>query len=97
MTHDEMIAVIQAHKEGKVIQSDRIDNEGKQIWIDDNNPNWNFGLRRYRVKPEKRVGYVNVYPTRVGWCRSKHDADSTASRDRIACIRVEYTEGQFDE
>jgi len=52
MTHDEMIAVIQAHRDGKTIQFRDRDSQGK--W-DDLHPvcfSANFGTYDYRVKPE---------------------------------------------
>ena len=48
MTHDEMIAVIQAHKEGKAIQTRMAG--GK--WQDINCPCWDFSQYGYRAKPE---------------------------------------------
>lgn len=59
-------------------------------------PIWSDYLHYYRVKPEKKVMYVNVYPDSISHT-SRAIADSTGSRRRAACIRVEYTEGQFDE
>ncbi len=53
MTHDEMIAVIQAHKEGKAVQI-RFRPEGK-IWYDAPLPDWHFPAVDYRVKPEPKV------------------------------------------
>lgn len=53
--------------------------------------------------PEKRVGYVNVrrLPSGEIWLGAEHptraSADKKAGEYRIACIRIEYTEGQFDE
>lgn len=48
--------------------------------------------------PEKIVGYVNIYLNNVGCLScSRSSADSSAGSDRTACIRIEYTEGQFDE
>ena len=58
MTHDEMIAVITAHKEGKTIQF-RWRSEIK--WQDTACPAWNFGDHDYRVKPEPLEIWVNVY------------------------------------
>lgn len=55
MTHDEMIAVIQAHKDGKAIEF-RYDGEWKTC--QDNNPLWNFTNNFYRVKPEPRVRWA---------------------------------------
>jgi len=50
MTHDEMIAVIQAHKEGKVIQ-----HETNKIWYDNHCPSFNFDNCTFRVKPEPKL------------------------------------------
>tara|TARA_R110000822_G_scaffold301108_1_gene424778 strand:- start:5487 stop:5840 length:354 start_codon:yes stop_codon:yes gene_type:complete len=47
---------------------------------------------------EKKVMYVNVYmdgSSRV--CDLKEEAIKLQSEKCIACVRVEYTEGQFDE
>lgn len=48
MTHDEMIAVIQAHKEGKPIQSKPKNQIG---WSLSTQPVWNFRAYDYRVAP----------------------------------------------
>ena len=94
MSHDEMIAVIQAHKEGKKIQ---YQDHGDINWNDCNfDPGWDFENTNYREKPETRSGYLNIYGTTC-----IHDyralADGRARDGRIACIRIEYTPGQFDE
>ena len=53
--------------------------------------------------PEKRVIYMNGYSNRTmyGPFHSRTHADicdkDGLSGDRTECIRVEYTEGQFDE
>ena len=60
--------------------------------------------------PEVHVAYINIYPSRrshptkkvhhtaaTACNRSIVEADERATSDRIACIRVEYTEGQFDD
>lgn len=63
MTHEEMIAVIQAAKEGKAIQQRDIvhsicPTEWKDMKITDI---FNFGFAEYRVKPEKNIRpYNNV-------------------------------------
>jgi len=52
MKHDEMIEVIQAHKDGKRIQL-----SGKHAsasWFDTDCPGFSFGEYDYRVKPEPR-------------------------------------------
>ncbi len=51
MEHDEIIAVVQAHKDGKDIQFfNRIDKR----WNGINPPAWDFASHDYRVKPEPR-------------------------------------------
>lgn len=46
--------------------------------------------------PVKHVRYVNLYLNRSGY-KSRDSADIAAGDDRVACVRVEFTEGQFDE
>ena len=58
MTHDEMIAVIQADKDGKVIQY-FCDASGR--WIAAKTPQWDFQNTQYRIKPEPLECWVNVY------------------------------------
>jgi hypothetical protein len=56
--------------------------------------------------PEKIVGYLNVYGTRSQYGQTSYrlydsraiaDAEADDMRGRIACIRVEFEEGRFDE
>lgn len=49
--------------------------------------------------PQKHVRYVNMYNddgSGSAWM-TKQAADQGAASIRIACVRVEFTEGQFDE
>ena len=51
------------------------------------------------VPPDPIVRYINMYPN---GCRgraheSRAKADNSAGSSRIACVRVEFKEGQFDE
>lgn len=59
MTHDEMIEVIQAHKEGKAIQVKH--SSFTYDWADISNPNFNFLEWVYRVKPEPKPDVVGYY------------------------------------
>lgn len=62
MTHDEMIEVIKAHKEGKTLQC-RPKCTGKRDypWQDlQKGPVWNFQNLEYRAKPEPMVCYARV-------------------------------------
>lgn len=64
MTHDEMIAVIQAHRDGKQIQYWSKDSES---WIDMHmHPLWNFCVDKYRVKPKHAEYWVNTYISSCG-------------------------------
>lgn len=56
MTHDEMIAVIQAQKDGKTIQS-CLKGHG-EAWLDVAQPSWQFAHYDYRVKKEPQTVYV---------------------------------------
>ena len=49
--------------------------------------------------PEKRVGYINIFQheNSSGVYKSRGSADKCGLAPRIACIRVEYTDGQFDD
>lgn len=64
MTHDEMIAVITAHKDGKIIQfrwKGSITPAAKWKDVVGNKPAWQFEYNDYRVKPrEPRVVYALV-------------------------------------
>ncbi len=68
MTHDEMIAVIQAHKEGKTIEYYST-NEGK--WCIKSGHKFNFASFEYRVEPQvlwinkNAIGEYYVYDNKV--------------------------------
>lgn len=56
MTHDEMIALIQAHKDGKTIQNRM--KARNDVWKDAPAPSWNFWNFEYRVKAEPQTIYA---------------------------------------
>lgn len=64
MTHDEMIAVILAHKAGKKIESRAI---GKNEWYCLADPVWDFAHYDYRVKREPRDFWLHS----SGWTAQK--------------------------
>ena len=48
--------------------------------------------------PDTHVGWVNVYGDRRGSLYPTREfADAVAHADRIACIRIEWKDGQFDD
>ena len=50
-------------------------------------------------EPKSGVAYVNCYPNTLdAICHpSREKADEDATSGRIACVRVEWKEGQFDD
>ena len=63
MQIDEMIAVLQAAKEGKTIQ----DSLSNDAWYDNPDPTWNFQQLKYRVKPEPVKVELSVIAGSFGW------------------------------
>ncbi len=57
MTHDEMIAVIQHHKNGGKVEYKHCDNA---VYVDDVRPSWDFSAFDYRPKPEPMTIYAEV-------------------------------------
>lgn len=53
MTHEEMIEVINGHKQGKPVQRKYRIGSG-YVWEDIEEPNWNFRDYDYRLKPEPK-------------------------------------------
>lgn len=59
-----MVAVMQAWKEGKTIQS-KLRAQGKDHWVDVAFPSWDWATFDYRVKPaEPRRLWMNLDPNR---------------------------------
>lgn len=56
MTHDEMIAVIQHHKNGGAVEYRQNGNP----WKNASTPQWSFDTYDYRPKPEPIVIWVEV-------------------------------------
>ena len=51
-----------------------------------------------REAKEKQVRYINIYPDGTAFAhKSKRSAEDGAGTSRLACIRVEYEEGQLDD
>jgi hypothetical protein len=55
------------------------------------------------VPPAKQVAYINVYAGdqstgmyRLNDSRAEADERAQPTKGRVACVRIEYTEGQFD-
>lgn len=85
MTHNEMIEVIQAHRDGKTVQC-RLQKH-QEDWYDAE-PDWNFYDFDYRIKPEPREWWVNVYKTFSVWYDNKEEADKSQTFHRLECRHV---------
>lgn len=90
----ELLPVIQAFAEGKEIERRYFGATGftrTEVMT-------NVHDYEYRIKPEKKVGYLNISTHTInGLYSHKVIADGHAYSERIACIRIEYYEGQFDD
>lgn len=94
MTHDEMIEVIAAHRDGKGVEvSER--SPTRDNWRVAVKPAWDFSDYKYRVKPEPPTCYANIYPhsTTYGY-ETKQAADSAAGQSRIRCVKMTEAEDQ---
>ena len=93
--------VLQAFAEGKEIQFQigpkewRTLNYGIEDIAENVSPAWD--QYKWRVKPEKKTGWINIYPngfagfvysTQVK-CMQEHNWNT-----RIACIKITYEEGE---
>lgn len=94
--------VLQAYADGKEIQLAYRAAKGKE-WATCDSGVLNLSDDRFvwRVKPEKKTGWINIYPPThfhtVGMNSiydTKENADTNKSRDRIACIQITYEEGE---
>lgn len=85
-----------------VVVSDKIDhainlrNDGKvPPFFGDNK----LDLIELYTEPKRGVTYVNIYDTGIisPYHSTRGMADDMVGKGRIACIRVEWVEGQYDE
>ena len=86
---DHMIAVTQAFKEGKAIQSrNRSHRDIDVCWRDDPEPSWDWAAFDYRVKPaEPRRIWVNMYCNRMGFAHaSREQADANGGDVSTECV-----------
>lgn len=82
MTHDEMIAVIAAHRDGKQIQSAaNVKNSDFRDWHD-TSPTWDFFSCDYRVKPKPVEAWVVVTEDGVmfGVYQYRQNAEATVKK-----------------
>lgn len=73
MTHDEMIAVIRAHQQGKLVQALDV---YRGIWVDLTFPYWNFSACEYRVKPDPKPDKILYYRAEATWATPQKATDN---------------------
>ena len=83
MNYDQMIAVLQAAKDGKALQMQAKKRGGTGgAWLDVANPLWNFACYNYRVKPEPRVFYAILKEHGSQRCFAYRDRELA---EKLAC------------
>jgi len=94
MNYDQMIAVLQAAKEGKAIQMRAKVNRLGGAWWDVADPFWDFHTCDYRVKPEPRVFYaaINSAGTLCAISVNRDETKKIADRTTHACKVVKLVE-----
>jgi len=91
-----MLPFLQAFAEGKDVQYQNFVGN----WVTLASIGESEQPERYRIKPEPIVRYANIYPALQDASilhLTRTIADSKACYSRIACIRIEFEEGQFDD
>jgi hypothetical protein len=88
-----LLPVMQAFAGGKEVQYQHKNLVGSVMWFDATSPTFDLSFE-WRVKPEKIVRWVNLYTDHVCLYFTKDEADAGANRHRIACIRIEFEEGE---
>lgn len=84
MTHDEMIAVIQAHKDGKTIEYQNPDTDATDDWNRANTPIFNFARYDYRIAPnQKKQVKLLAWFTGIELCWFKDDIIPRAELLRV--------------
>lgn len=91
MTIDEMITVLQAYKDGYMIQAKEKNTRGYFECLKD--PSWNFADFDYRVKPKPKEIWVNEFPNRYHLAAFHHEKDAIDSAsDKCVRVAVKYRE-----
>jgi len=96
MTHDEMIAVIAAHRDGKQIQfQSMLDETAWHEYAAGEAPSWDFMRRRFRVKPEPVEAWAVVRPdgSLVSFATRKDDLLSPSWAQYKLVRMIEAPEG----
>lgn len=94
MTDDEIIAVVQAHKEGKKIQFRSHSAPHLDEWWDNETPAWNFEICDYRVAPPKPREWLLHIPKKITSSQTHvlifpgSEKHLTGPLEDLECVRV---------
>ena len=90
MIIEEMIKVLEAAGQKKVIQY-KEQTFPQNIWVDVEEPSWNFDKYEYRIKPEPLKCWANEYKDRVAFFPTDREAIALATSNaiRVAVPMVE--------
>ena len=81
MKHTEMIMVIEADSEGKVIE---VSLKGADHWEISNDPIWDFSRCKYRVKPEPKYQTTSIFESSMKFVEIKALEDAIEIIDTLA-------------
>ena len=91
--YDEMIAVLQAARDGKGIQARAKGDDYPWLKVS-GNPRWNFDAREYRPEPEPLRLWVNVHPLGyIAYATREQAINHEGGAIRIAVPMIEVTDG----
>lgn len=95
MTLREKIEVMLGAEQGKKIQGQRrATGSFESPWALEENPDWNWAVFDFRLKPEPLEGWVNQYEAGPGsaFHDTREAADKQAGPDRIRCVHMREVE-----
>ena len=97
MPIDAQIDILKAIKAGETVQYKAL---SMPAWLDCSaalSPGLAFDVYAYRRKPQPKTVYVNIDADGFAIGKvTRGSADADAHYDRVACVKVTYTEGQYD-
>jgi hypothetical protein len=85
MTHDEMLEVIQAHKDGHAVEWHDV---YAGCWVWEEEPKWNFGSVSYRIKRTPREWILEVHEDGEILCAWTELSKSAAPAPKCKFVRV---------
>jgi hypothetical protein len=95
MTHDEIITVVQAHKDGEQLQIRLTRKKNNDfIWSDLRGNIWDFEQFEYRIKPKPRERWFGQYPNgQLTVCayQTKQEVENFGPEYKPICFKEDIT------